>query len=62
MKKKPASALITVTFHDDTVQQWHAASYVQCDNAIHMNVGGCDVCVPWAFYKDGEVKLIDVEA
>ena len=59
---KPKSALIKITWHDDTVSQWHADSFREGEHSIEMNIGGCIVCIPWRLYKDGEVKHLDVES
>lgn len=54
---KPKSALIKITWHDDTVSQWHADSFREGEYSIEMNIGGCIVCIPWRLYKDGEVNI-----
>lgn len=59
---KPKSALITVFWNNGTEQQWQADRYKERDLSIEMEIGGCQVHIPWQFYKDGEVKHIDVEA
>lgn len=51
-------SLITVTWYNDTKTTWHADSYKEGDKALHVNVDGCDILIPWRFYKEGEVKML----
>lgn len=47
---------VTVEFYNGKSQSWESDKTVQACHAIHMSIDGCDVCVPWRFFSDGEIK------
>lgn len=51
-------SLISVTWYDDTKTTWHAEDYQEGDKALRIKVDGAEILVPWRFYKEGEVKLL----
>ena len=52
---------VKITWQNGTVSEWDADTVVERDKAIHLNIGGCVVCIPWDLYKDGEVKYFGEE-
>lgn len=54
---KPKSALIKITWHDDTVSQWHADSFREGEHSIEMNIGGCIFCIPGGYTKMAKLNI-----